>query len=236
MANGIKLRRGLQTALAGTIAEGELVMATDTGKLGLKKGTIEHFVDLPTLVNAVSALQAQPVSEPGLIEVNYFRFFDFYSTSEIGLFDKLLIPIAKLNPLIEVVTGETVQLLSTSLTYSVLAEQQYGVAYSLESRPNLDYRYSLNSIVLNDYGYGIAANNNLSPSDGSSIDNLGISFDSVTNLVYVHMPENSDANTKRILVDFKCKFKSIKQIVSGQDIFVFLPSPTNEVIFQGLGD
>ena len=234
MANGIKLRRGLQTALAGTIAEGELVMATDTGKLGLKKGSTEHFVDLPTLVDAVSALQAQPVSEPGLIEVNYFRLFDFTKASEIDLFGKLLIPIAKLNPLIEVVTVETVQLLSTSLTYSILAEQQYGVAYSLESRPNLDYRYSLNSIVLNDYGYGITANNNLSPSDGSSIDNLEVSFDSVTNLVYIHMPETSNGNTISILVDFKCKFKSITQKVNDQYIFVFLP-PTNEVIFEGLG-
>ena len=235
MANGIKLRRGLQTTLAGTIAEGELVMATDTGKLGLKKGSTEHFVDLPTLVDAVSALQAQPVSEPGLIEVNYFRLFDFTNASEIDLFGKLLIPIAKLNPLIEVVTVETVQLLSTSLTYSILAEQQSGVAYSLESRPNLDYRYSLNSIVLNDYGYGIAANNNLSPSNGSSIDNLEVSFDSVTNLVYIHMPETTNGNTISILVDFKCKFKSITQKVNDQYIFVFLPPTTNEVIFQGLG-
>lgn len=60
MANGIKLRRGLQAALTGTIAEGELVMATDTGKLGLKKGTTEHFVDLPTLVTAVANLQPTP--------------------------------------------------------------------------------------------------------------------------------------------------------------------------------
>ena len=34
MANGIKLRRGLQESLEGTIAEGELVFATDSGQIG----------------------------------------------------------------------------------------------------------------------------------------------------------------------------------------------------------
>ena len=91
MANGIKLRRGLQTALAGTIAEGELVMATDTGKLGLKKGSTEHFVDLPTLVDAVATLQS--VSTPNNLIENRYLMLTANSN-----YDTFKFPIARLNP------------------------------------------------------------------------------------------------------------------------------------------
>ena len=57
MANGIKLRRGLKTALNGTIADGEFVFCTDSGELGFKKGTVEKYIDLEKLSTDISSLQ-----------------------------------------------------------------------------------------------------------------------------------------------------------------------------------
>ena len=54
MANGIKLRRGLKTSLLGTLAEGELVFATDSKEIGYKQDTIEHFVSLVD-INTIKA-------------------------------------------------------------------------------------------------------------------------------------------------------------------------------------
>ena len=59
MANGIKLRRGLKTALAGTIADGEFVFCTDSGEVGFKKGTVEKYVDLEKLSTDIDDLQTE---------------------------------------------------------------------------------------------------------------------------------------------------------------------------------
>ena len=54
MANGIKLRRGLKTSLLGTLAEGELVFATDSKEIGYKQDTIEQFISLVD-INTIKA-------------------------------------------------------------------------------------------------------------------------------------------------------------------------------------
>ena len=78
MANGIKLRRGLQTALETTIADGELVIATDTNKLGFKSGSTEYFVDL-SKINTIAGLEEDleaitalmPKADPDWIRVTF---------------------------------------------------------------------------------------------------------------------------------------------------------------------
>ena len=113
MANGIKLRRGLKTALAGTIAEGEFVFCSDTGELGFKKGTVEKYIDLEKLSTDIDGLQTEvdelqaniPSLLPGQFKVSVNKFYDFdlnpqTKPSNNGGFR---IPIAKFNPLY---TGE----------------------------------------------------------------------------------------------------------------------------------
>ena len=108
MANGIKLRRGLKTALAGTIADGEFVFCTDSGELGFKKGTVEKYVDLEKLSTDIDGLQTeidevtanQEVLLPGEFKVNVKKFYDFnvlgFKPINNGGY---MIPIAKVNPL-----------------------------------------------------------------------------------------------------------------------------------------
>ena len=109
MANGIKLRRGLKTALATTIAEGEFVFCTDTGELGFKKGASEVYVDLERLSTDIDDLQTeisaitsnQGSLLPGQFKVSVNKFYDFdlnpqTKPSNSGGFR---IPIAKVNPL-----------------------------------------------------------------------------------------------------------------------------------------
>ena len=109
MANGIKLRRGLKTALAKTIADGEFVFCSDTGELGFKKGTSEVYVDLEKLTadvddlqSAIDKLQAKEGSLlPGQfkISVNEFYNFDLNPQSKPTNNGGFRIPIAKFNPL-----------------------------------------------------------------------------------------------------------------------------------------
>ena len=109
MANGIKLRRGLKTALAGTIADGEFVFCTDSGELGFKKGTVEKYVDLEKLSTDIDGLQTEvdelqasiPSLLPGQFKVSVNKFYDFdlnpnTKPTNNGYFR---IPIAKFNPL-----------------------------------------------------------------------------------------------------------------------------------------
>ena len=109
MANGIKLRRGLKTALAGTIADGEFVFCTDTGELGFKKGASEVYVDLERLSTDIDDLQTeidevtanQEVLLPGEFKVNVNKFYDFKALGfKPADYDGgYRIPIAKVNPL-----------------------------------------------------------------------------------------------------------------------------------------
>ena len=233
MANGIKLRRGLQTALVGTIAEGELVMATDTGKLGLKKGTTEHFVDLPTLVDTVANLQTQQADTSGNIEVKYFRLFDFYNPNEVPVFGKVLIPIASIDPLAVAISEEVIQFISVKLVYSILIKLPTGeISYSADSKPNFGANYSINCIRLADYGDGLSASNNISLSNGDSSNIIDISLDTETNIIYAELPENFGEEIKGILVDFSCIFKSVVRNIGGQNISVFLPPTNNKVILE----
>ena len=76
MANGIKLRRDLQADLASTIAEGELVFATDTNKLGFKSGSTEYFVDL-SKINTIAGLEEAitaitPKTDPNWLNVTFY--------------------------------------------------------------------------------------------------------------------------------------------------------------------
>ena len=106
MANGIKLRRGLKTALATTIAEGEFVFCTDTGELGFKKGASEVYIDLDKVATDIDELQDeisaitsnQEVLLPGEFKVTVNKFYDFNAlgTKPSGGYR---IPIAKVNPL-----------------------------------------------------------------------------------------------------------------------------------------
>ena len=109
MANGIKLRRGLKTALKATIADGEFVFCTDTGELGFKKSTSEVYVDLEKLTTDiddlqtnVDKLQAKEVSLlPGQFKISINKFYDFNLNPESKPTYKggFRIPIAKVNPL-----------------------------------------------------------------------------------------------------------------------------------------
>ena len=108
MANGIKLRRGLKTALATTIAEGEFVFCTDTGELGFKKGASEVYIDLDKVATDIEDLQDkvdnvianQEVLLPGEFKVMVNKFYDF---NVLGTKPEnnggYKIPIAKVNPL-----------------------------------------------------------------------------------------------------------------------------------------
>ena len=108
MANGIKLRRGLKAALAGTIADGEFVFCTDSGEVGFKKGTAEKYVDLEKLSTDIDGLQTeidevtanQEVLLPGEFKVMVNKFYDF---NVLGTKPEnnggYRIPIAKVNPL-----------------------------------------------------------------------------------------------------------------------------------------
>ena len=109
MANGIKLRRGLKTALATTIADGEFVFCSDTGELGFKKGTSEVYVDLEKLTadvddlqTNIGELQAKEVSLlPGQFKISVNEFYDFDLNPQSKPTNKggFRIPIAKVNPL-----------------------------------------------------------------------------------------------------------------------------------------
>ena len=109
MANGIKLRRGLKTALAGTIADGEFVFCTDSGELGFKKGTVEKYVDLEKLSTDiddlqtdVDELQAKEVSLlPGQFKISINKFYDFDLNPQSKPLNNggFRIPLAKVNPL-----------------------------------------------------------------------------------------------------------------------------------------
>lgn len=108
MANGIKLRRGLKTALATTIADGEFVFCSDTGELGFKKGVSEVYVDLEKITTVddlqtnVDKLQAKEVSLlPGQFKVSINKFYNFSLNPESKPLNKggFRIPIAKVNPL-----------------------------------------------------------------------------------------------------------------------------------------
>ena len=107
MANGIKLRRGLKTALAGTIADGEFVFCTDSGELGFKKGTVEKYVDLEKLSTDIDDLQTDvgelqantPSLLTGQFKHNVNLFYDYNVDSKPTNNGGYLIPIAKVNPL-----------------------------------------------------------------------------------------------------------------------------------------
>ena len=107
MANGIKLRRGLKTALAGTIADGEFVFCTDSGELGFKKGTVEKYVDLEKLSTDIDDLQTDvgelQANTPSLITGQFKHkvnlFYDYAVDNKPANNGGYLIPIAKVNPL-----------------------------------------------------------------------------------------------------------------------------------------
>ena len=108
MANGIKLRRGLKTSLAGTIADGEFVFCTDSGELGFKKGTAEKYVDLEKLSTDIDELQDeisvitsnQEVLLPGEFKVIVNKFYDFdILGTKLKDNGGYRIPLAKVNPL-----------------------------------------------------------------------------------------------------------------------------------------
>ena len=236
MANGIKLRRGLQTALTGTIAEGELVMATDTGKLGLKKGATEHFVDLPTLVDAVSALQPQPI--PGLLEVEYNKDFYFDADDSIELFGNILVPICRLNPLVidEGNLQGLVQVINIQLDYQVVvlnSELLLEYSYENSKSSNSDSISSL-FIMLADSGYGLEiTGSNISIGENSFT--CRITMDENFN-IHLRLPETRRGSTKIISVRLKANLfsRSIRPKNTSEDIFIFLPPLTNTVIFEDL--
>ena len=106
MANGIKLRRGLKTALAGTIADGEFVFCTDSGELGFKKGTVEKYVDLEKLSTDIDGLQTEveelqantPSLLTGQFKHNVNLFYDYAVDNKPANNGNYLIPIAIVNP------------------------------------------------------------------------------------------------------------------------------------------
>ena len=106
MANGIKLRRGLKTALAGTIADGEFVFCTDSGELGFKKGTVEKYVDLEKLSTDIGSLQTDvdvlqastPSLFPGQFKHKVDLFYDYNVDDKPANNGNYLIPIAIVNP------------------------------------------------------------------------------------------------------------------------------------------
>ena len=106
MANGIKLRRGLKTALAGTIADGEFIFCTDSGELGFKKGTVEKYVDLEKLSIDIDDLQTEvdelQTSTPSLFTGQFKHkvnlFYDYAVASKPINHGGYRIPIAKVNP------------------------------------------------------------------------------------------------------------------------------------------
>ena len=106
MANGIKLRRGLKTALAGTIADGEFVFCTDSGELGFKKGTVEKYVDLEKLSTDIDELQTEvdelQSNTPSLFKGQFKHkvdlFYDYNVDDRPANEGNYLIPIAIVNP------------------------------------------------------------------------------------------------------------------------------------------
>ena len=238
MANGIKLRRGLQTALAGTIADGELIMTTDTGKIGLKKGTTEHFIDLPTLATAVDNLQ--PVVVPGLIEVEYNK--DIYKSNDTQIPNIIRVPLAKLNPLFVMPNdvSEFLQLTNSSLALTILCSD--AASWYLYDRYTRTIGSSndspcITTIVVYDYGYGIgvkALDTAIDISGGIvGVRSLALYYNQVTGIIYIdiNIQAYSPDNIVSILAYIKCSFISRTIKVNNQDIFVFLPSPTSEVSF-----
>lgn len=149
MANGIKLRRGLKTALAGTIADGEFVFCTDSGELGFKKGTVEKYVDLEKLSTDIDDIQdsinelqvSLPVLLPGQFKFSINKYYDFVTTpaSKPANNGKFRIPIAQTNNLFISNRFELIQVIYFNRRSLVNTDVDgYGVLTTLNNL-SLDY-------------------------------------------------------------------------------------------------
>ena len=158
MANGIKLRRGLKTALSGTIADGEFVFCTDSGELGFKKGTVEKYIDLEKLSTDIDDLQTEvdelQASVPGLFSGQFKHkvnlFYDYDVDSKPTNNGGYRIPIAKVNPLFTSDSFELTQVIYFTDSLVVFTNfDEYGV---LQPPNILANKYFTIKAVNNGYG------------------------------------------------------------------------------------
>ena len=238
MANGIKLRRGLKTALAGTIADGEFVFCTDSGELGFKKGTVEKYVDLEKLSTDIGSLQTDvdvlqastPSLFPGQFKHKVDLFYDYNIDYKPANNGNYIIPIAIVNPAfadsnraIEQVIYFRNQLI-TNLKYD---------SYGSIARP---YEFSLDYIVIeavNDtYGnYNLEYKELLSSSDfGCEILNDGRG-----NLVVCVVTDAITNDIDKVRISFEVDCISVESLdVNNSPYYVFLP-PTGIPVFPKPG-
>ena len=230
MANGIKLRRGLKTALAGTIADGEFVFCTDSGELGFKKGAVEKYIDLEKLSTDIGSLQTDvdtlqantPNLLPGQFKHSVNLFYDYYAGDVRPINNgSYMIPIAKVNPDFAGNQGSFIQVIyfSNQLVTTIDLD-----GYGNLLAPNLlSHDYFIIKAVNDGYGgYSLRYDVGLSSSDlGCEI--LDDGYGNFIVYAVINIPNTTD----RLRVAFDIDCISVKsKLKNGSSYTVFLP-PTD---------
>ena len=236
MANGIKLRRGLKTALSGTIADGEFVFCTDSGELGFKKGTVEKYIDLEKLSTDIDDLQTEvdelQASVPGLFsgqfkhKVNLFYDYDVVSkpTNNGGY----MIPIAKVNPLFTSDSFELTQVIYvTNSLVSLTNFDEYGV---LQPPYILGNDYLIIKAVNDGHGGFTLQYDKYESSADLSCEILDDGYGNTT--IYAVITINSTTTSQlRVAFDIDC-ISVIGEGPTGNPYSVFLPPTDLPIILK----
>ena len=239
MANGIKLRRGLKTALAGTIADGEFVFCTDSGEVGFKKGTVEKYVDLEKLSTDIDELQTEvdelqsntPSLFAGQFKHKVDLFYDYNVDSRPANNGNYYIPIAIINPAFADNNHKIAQ--AIYFRNQLITNLKYD-SYGSTARP---YEFSLDYIVIeavNDtYGnYNLEYKELLSSSDFG----CEILDDGRGNLVVWVVTDAITNDIDKVRISFEVDCISVESLdANNSPYYVFLP-PTGMPVFPVRGD
>ena len=237
MANGIKLRRGLKTALAGTIADGEFVFCTDSGELGFKKGAVEKYIDLEKLSTDIGSLQTDvdtlqantPNLLPGQFKHSVNLFYDYYAGDVRPINNgSYMIPIAKVNPDFAGNQGSFIQVIYfRNPLVTTIGDNGYGTL----SQMLLSHEYFAIKAVNDGYGgYSLRYDVGLSSSDlGCEI--LDDGYGNFIVYAVINIPNTTD----RLRVAFDIDCISVNSLKNGLSYQVFLP-PTDLPIITKPGD
>ena len=227
MANGIKLRRGLKTALAGTIADGEFVFCSDSGEVGFKKGTVEKYVDLEKLSTDIDGLQTEvkelQANTPSLFKGQFKHkvdlFYDYNVDSRPANNGNYIIPIAIVNPAFADNNAAFSQVIYFS--NPLITNDNYDT-YGNLAAPEL---YSLDYLVITTVsdgkgGYKLRYDGGLSSSD---LD-FEILNDGKGNVVVCVVSNTITDTTAKVRISFEVDCISVESLdVNDSPYYLFLP-------------